>query len=415
MIAKHISSKNQSSNSYLRLITYLLNKESVYERVERVVISGCTTTELKFATDEINFTQSRNTRAQSDKTYHLIISFDSKERPHDHVLDDIERELCLALGFEEHQRISVAHSDTEHFHVHLAINKIHPYKLTIHEPYRDFWKLGQACQMLEARHGLSVTNHQTQHPGAQNKASNIDHHAQMQSLQTWMKSNVLLSLRGSDDWQSFHAVLKSFGLEIVERGNGFVFRTLADEDSVIAIKASSIDRSFSKQRLIERLGAFECASDGVVQVTSSYQKKLLDDSKVPLYQRYRHERETVLASKRHCKDVLHQWKVAGFIKQKQYFDSKRKFIKTAFKFIKPRVRYWMIQETFNEYQKELAKIKAIYGVQSNDIKIRYNALRWKQWQRQMHLSNEHSVKDQVVASNQMNAGLHIRNQGRYQR
>jgi Relaxase/Mobilisation nuclease domain len=43
-----------------------------------------------------------------------------------------EERFCKALGFAEHQRISVVHHDTDNVHIYVAINKIHPTTFTIH-------------------------------------------------------------------------------------------------------------------------------------------------------------------------------------------------------------------------------------------------------------------------------------------
>jgi hypothetical protein len=50
----------------------------------------------------------------------------------------IEERFCNALGYAEHQRISVVHHDTDNVHIHVAINKIHPTTFTIHAPIRDY-------------------------------------------------------------------------------------------------------------------------------------------------------------------------------------------------------------------------------------------------------------------------------------
>ena len=58
------------------------------------------------------------------------------------------------------------HTDTDNLHIHVAINKIHPQKLTIHNPYCDYKALGTICQRLELAHGLALTNHETLTRGA---------------------------------------------------------------------------------------------------------------------------------------------------------------------------------------------------------------------------------------------------------
>ena len=111
------------------------------ERVGAIRITNCLTTDVGFAVQEIIATQSRNTRAKGNRTYHMVVSFPPGETPNDEQLRDIEDELAAAIGLSEHQRISAVHTDTDHLHVHVAINQIHPQKLTLIEPYYDKLKL----------------------------------------------------------------------------------------------------------------------------------------------------------------------------------------------------------------------------------------------------------------------------------
>ena len=50
----------------------------------------------------------------------------------------IEERFCNALGYAEHQRISVIHHDTDNVHIHVAINKIHPTTFALHNPGCDY-------------------------------------------------------------------------------------------------------------------------------------------------------------------------------------------------------------------------------------------------------------------------------------
>ncbi len=55
-----------------------------------------------------------------------MVSFREGERPTREQLADIEDRLCGALGFAEHQRVSAVHQNTDNWHMHIAINKVHP-------------------------------------------------------------------------------------------------------------------------------------------------------------------------------------------------------------------------------------------------------------------------------------------------
>jgi len=54
-------------------------------------------------------------------------------------------------------------------------------------------------------------------------------------------------------WNELHQVMANNGLELKERGNGFV----VEAQDGTQVKASSIDRAFSKSKLEERFGSFE--------------------------------------------------------------------------------------------------------------------------------------------------------------
>jgi hypothetical protein len=109
---------------------------------------------LSFETD-----QSGCRRAWTPKN-HLLISLRAGENPDAKTLRVIEERFCKERGYAEHQRVSVVHHDTENVHIHVAINKIHPATLTLHEPIRDYKKRSKLCAILERELGLAQDNHQ---------------------------------------------------------------------------------------------------------------------------------------------------------------------------------------------------------------------------------------------------------------
>ena len=116
-----------------------------------VAITNCVSTDTTRAVREIAATQWLNTRAKSARTYHLIISLKDGANPEAQTLRMIEERFCNALGYAEHQRVSVVHHDTDNVHIHVAINKIHPKTLTLHHPIRDFITLKICGSSLRTR------------------------------------------------------------------------------------------------------------------------------------------------------------------------------------------------------------------------------------------------------------------------
>lgn len=148
--------------SWQRTADYILDSKKTTTQGEKVAsyrITNCETDDPIAATMAIEALQKTNKRSKTDKTYHLVFSFPLGEQPPLEVLHTIEDALCEAIGLADHQRISAVHQDTDHLHVHVAINKIHPTGLQNIEPFYDKQRLMEACERLEVKHGLTRTNH----------------------------------------------------------------------------------------------------------------------------------------------------------------------------------------------------------------------------------------------------------------
>ena len=140
-----------------KLVTYLLDPQGKKKtRVGEVVITNCVSTDTTWAVREIAATQWLNTRAKW--TYHLIISLKDGANPDAPTLRMIEERFCNALGYAEHQRVSVVHHDTDNVHIHVAINKIHPRNLTLHHPIRDYITLKICGSNLRTRLQICVSS-----------------------------------------------------------------------------------------------------------------------------------------------------------------------------------------------------------------------------------------------------------------
>lgn len=287
MIAKHVKSRK---GNFQRLVSYLLSPQDKQERVGKVTVTHCQATDPDMAVVEVLNTQAQNTRACSGKTYHLLVSFRTGENPSAATLKAIEERLCVGLGFQGHQRVSVVHHDTENLHVHIAINKIHPTRHTIHTPFNDYKTLGRLCSQLEREFQLAEDNHEAKKHSDENLAADMEHHAGVESLHSWIKRSCREELCAAQSWSELQVVLAKNGLELKKRGNGFV---LANENG-IAVKASSVDRALSKERLEERLGPYQPGEGAGRKAESrkTYEREpiALGLDTTALYVRYRAER-----------------------------------------------------------------------------------------------------------------------------
>lgn len=171
MIIKHVPMRRQEKSRFSRLVSYLTDTQGKEVRVGEVSVTNCLSGTVEAAEAEILATQQMNRRACGEKTYHMLMSFRSGEQVDFKVLKAIEERICTALGFSEHQRMSVVHHDTENLHVHIAVNKIHPTRLTMHEPYFPYRTFAKLCPVLEREFGLERDNHIPSLSLAENKAA----------------------------------------------------------------------------------------------------------------------------------------------------------------------------------------------------------------------------------------------------
>lgn len=253
MIAKNVPMKNVTKSSFKRLVEYLANPQDTKHRILGGFITNCMNVDIFSAMMEILTTQNQNTKTKKDKTYHLLFSFRPGESlPSREVLMDIEKNLCDALGFNDHQRISVIHGDTDNYHIHIAINKIHPQTYKIREPYRDYDKLAKVCTRMEEKHHLQCDNHQIINSVSMGKAKDMEKHSGQQSLLSYIRKNCAAFVMKALTWQELHKSLALYDVRLKKRANGLIF-----ESKGIILKASTVNRQFSLKSLEKRFGEFE--------------------------------------------------------------------------------------------------------------------------------------------------------------
>lgn len=316
MIAKHVAMKSVKKSDFAELVKYMTDEQEKNERVGFVSVTNCQSDRPDAAILEIINTQGKNTRAESDKTFHLVVSFRADERPDDAVLKEIEAKICDGLGYGEHQRVSVVHHDTDNLHIHIAINKIHPTRYTILDPYYSHKVLGHLCGKLEQEYGLTQDNHKANKVGSENRAFDMEHHAGVESLLGWIKRECLDQMQAATSWAEIHRVMQENGLELKERGNGLV---ITDQDGLM-VKASSVARELSKGKLENKFGAFASSFHTETEKPQrSYEARPVR-SRVDttlLFARYKTEQQGMGANR------TREWKIARDHKNRLIEEAKR--------------------------------------------------------------------------------------------
>lgn len=320
MIAKHIPMRTLRKSDFAELTQYITDAQSKDHRLGAVALTNCASATLDAAIEEVVATQRLNTRATGDKTYHLIVSFRAGEQPSPDTLAVIEARICDGLGFAEHQRISAVHNDTDNLHIHIAINKVHPIRRTLHEPFQSYRTLAGLCQALEHEFGLAADNHTAHRRIAAGRAADMERHAGVESLVGWISRECLADLRGATSWDDMHRVLADNGLSLRERANGFVF-----EANGVMVKASTVARDLSRKQLEARLGPFDAAKERAAVPGRRYRKDPVRSraDTTALYARYRsemqsltaHRAKALAAAKAEFQAALTDLKLAGRVRR----------------------------------------------------------------------------------------------------
>src|ERR1700694_3098941 len=94
MISKKVAMKSPQKSRFGKLVAYLLDPQDKKTRVGEVVITNCISTDTTWAVREIAATQGLNTRAKSDRTYHLLVSL-SGDPP------NLRRSPCIVNSLQQ--------------------------------------------------------------------------------------------------------------------------------------------------------------------------------------------------------------------------------------------------------------------------------------------------------------------------
>ncbi|MCG6316664.1 relaxase/mobilization nuclease domain-containing protein [Vibrio alginolyticus] len=377
MIAKHIPMRSSNKSDFSGLVRYLTDTQSKEHRLGQVRLTNCDADSIRDAICEILATQQTNTRAKGDKTYHLIISFRAGEQVNSDVLSKIEERICESLGFGEHQRISAVHNDTDNLHVHVAINKIHPSRHTIHEPYYSHRTLAEQCERLEKAFGLQQDNHIPNQNRSAARAADMERHSGIESLIGWIKRECINEIKAAQTWSDLHATLSQNGLTLSEKGNGLVISS----DTGVTIKASTLDRNLSKPKLESRFGAFKPRQ--TINNTSSskrtYQKKPVQTriDTTELYARYQKEQKSLATDKATALEKVRQKKNQQVLYAKKQGKVRRMAIKltNSGKFTK-RLLYTQASQSL---QKSIALVQQQYQLDRQAIYKTYSKRTWADW------------------------------------
>ena len=251
-----------------RLGSYVLDQAHGGEKVAASWTRNLGSEDLAWAIKMVEATQALarpGTGGKEGKTLHIVVSFAPGERLDVDTMKEIEERLARRLGLEDHQRIGGIHHNTDCWHMHVAINKVHPETLRTVTPYQSRTRLRALCREIEQEHGLTrtrLTREAERH--LSEGAARMEAHEGRESFATWARAKAPVPLLAARDagqgWQGVHEAAARLGLEIKPRGAGLVVTPAGVAG--YGIKASAIDRGLGIKTMTDRLGAYEPPQPG---------------------------------------------------------------------------------------------------------------------------------------------------------
>ena len=236
MIAKIIKGTNFSG-----VVNYMLSK-----REDKVKVLQANGVRSSFPYDiayDFNLQASMRTNVQKP-VCHTILSFSAhdSERLTDDIMVKIANEYLHKMGYGDTQNLIVRHSDRQHPHLHICINRIGNDGKTIsdrNEKYRST----KICRELTERYGLTL--------GEGKKAVNRQQLRGEDKLRYEIFDAIKAVLPQSKNWKSFVAGLDKQGIttRFKTKGNTDVVQGIIFVKDGFSFSGSKIDRSCSFSRL----------------------------------------------------------------------------------------------------------------------------------------------------------------------
>ena len=200
---------------------------------------------------------------------HWAMSWQKNEMPdYEQVLEAVNIFL-ERMGLKEHQTLVAAHVNTGNYHIHIVVNRTHPYTEKVIQPHRGFdieaahrivaeiehkqgWASQEHARYRVNEKGEIVRNSLPGQVKPRPRAEDFENATGEKSAQRIAQEKGHSVIQNASCWEELHAELDAVGLRFVRNGSGAVI-FVGDT----AVKASSVDRNFSMSRLSKRLGEFK--------------------------------------------------------------------------------------------------------------------------------------------------------------
>ena len=209
---------------------------------------------------------------------HWIFSWREEEQPSPEQVEELVDIFLREMGFEECQCAFALHHNTDNYHVHVAINRVHPEHLKVLRANYGFdirtaqkalaiieqtqgWQPEKNARYAALEDGSITPVHREEVVQPDAQARTLEHLTGEKSAQRLAQEKALPILQNAASWAELHAQLGAANMRFEKKGSGAIL-WVGD----VAIKASSVHRSCSLGSLCKRWGVFAPATEPFVPV-----------------------------------------------------------------------------------------------------------------------------------------------------
>ena len=240
----------RAGKSFRALGAYLAEKDE--GRVAWSETRGTIATDPRGAWAEMEADVADTESRVEKPVYHVIISFDPGDEPTDAELRGTVDRTLRDLGLENHQALAVRHSDTDHDHVHIMVNRVGT-DGKAWSTSNDAYKLRASVEAQERELGVRWTGRNAERVAQAERAASAaesSRPARQKGFAAEVRVAAGADFRDATSWRDLDQRLAAHGLRVERRGQGAVVT-----DGEREAKLSSVSRTVSRGRLESRFGS----------------------------------------------------------------------------------------------------------------------------------------------------------------
>jgi hypothetical protein len=266
MIANQGRERMIGTSDFRAAVAYIVREGPEYERDHEPPLAVWCDGVASIKTAGLEMTATAAQSRAKEPLFHLIVSWDERERPtYEQAREALDVQM-RHLGLADLQYVAALQNDGVggKYHIHAVINRVDP---TTHVA-RDMWqskeRMQAACREVELEQGWRVVESPTRSQGRSRGARDMEYYTHRASFERRVREELGPALRerlehDGMSWASLHAFCREQGIryEPVMRGERVAGARLTGTQRGEFARARDLGEDLTHPKLLERLGAFE--------------------------------------------------------------------------------------------------------------------------------------------------------------